>query len=315
MVIIIVWKQKFIVAAAFLVLFGSIELMYLSATLFKVPDGGWIALLLSLTLMAVMFSWNYGTLLKHGFDVENKLSMDSILALGPSLGMVRVPGIGLVYSSTLTGIPAIFAHFVTNLPAFHEVLVFVCVKSVQVPYISQKERFLISRVCPKEYGMFRCIVRFGYKDVQQEEYDFENRLISAIVEFIETEEENSPAPSTPSSGVNALDGFGPRHTYSSLEDATMDSVGEVQVTISADGQQRNHLGLKDESLHILRAKESGLAYILGHSCARGKKSSSIVKKFVTDVVYGFLSRNCRGPNVALNVPYTSLLEVGMVYYV
>lgn len=73
--------------------------------------------------------------------------------------------------------------------------------------------------------------------------------------------------------------------------------------------------LKDESLQILMARESGIAYILGHSYAQAKKSSSIFKKLAIDVVYAFLSKNCRGPDVALSVPHTSLLEVGMSYYV
>lgn len=143
--------------------------------------------LYSSIFMAVMFLRNYGTLKKHQFDVENKVSMNRILSLGPSLGMVRVPGIGLVYTNLVTGVPAVFGQFVTNLPAFHEVVIFICIKSVQVLYVNEKERFLVSRVGPKEYGMFRCVVRYGYKDLQQENYYFENRLVCMIVKFVEKE--------------------------------------------------------------------------------------------------------------------------------
>jgi KUP system potassium uptake protein len=83
--------------------------------------------------------------------------MKWLLTLGPSLGIVRVPGVGLIYTELVTGIPAIFSHFVTNLPAFHKVLVFVCIKSVSVPYIPQHERYLIGRVGPKEYRMYRSV--------------------------------------------------------------------------------------------------------------------------------------------------------------
>ncbi|CDP09216.1 unnamed protein product [Coffea canephora] len=281
LVMVIVWKQKAVVAASFLVIFGSIELLYLSAVFFKVLDGGWISLLLSWTIMATMFIWNYGSLKKHQFDLENKVSMDRILASGPSLGIVRVPGIGLIYTNLVTGIPAIFGHFVTNLPAFHQVLVFVCVKSVQVPYISEKERFLVTRIYPEDYGMYRCVIRYGYKDLQQENYDFENRLVSEIVNFIETEGENEPTL-------------------------------RMQICTCSGNSDDEAV---DESVHILRAREAGMAYILGHSYARAKKSSSIFKKVAINVIYAFLSRNTRRPEVVLNVPPTSLLEVGMIYYV
>jgi KUP system potassium uptake protein len=73
--------------------------------------------------------------------------------------------------------------------------------------------------------------------------------------------------------------------------------------------------LKAESLQILTAKESGVTYVFGHSYAKAKKSSSVFKKFAINVVYAFLSKNCRDPNSLLNVPPTSSLEVGMIYHV
>ncbi|KAK3206570.1 hypothetical protein Dsin_020616 [Dipteronia sinensis] len=320
LVMIIVWKQRIISVVAFVVFFGSVELLYISACVYKVPEGGWIPLVLSSIFMAVMYIWNYGTMKKHDFDVENKVSMNRIVALGPSLGMVRVPGIGLVYSNLVTGVPAIFGHFVTNLPAFHQVLVFVCVKSVQVPHVSENERLLISRVGLKEYGMFRCIVRYGYKDLQQENYDFENRLVSTIVQFVETEEEEEESAlllTTESSrdvGDSDIEVLqAPEHHLKNSNHK--ENISEDTRVIESDIQHTENFVLKNESIEILKAKESGVAYIIGHSYAVAKKSSSILKKFSINVVYAFLSKNCREPEVVLNVPHTSLLEVGMIYYV
>nr|QAU20959.1 K transporter protein [Fragaria vesca subsp. vesca] len=260
-----------------------------SASVTKIPEGGWIPVLMSLVFMAVMYTWNYGTMMKHQFDVENKVSINRIVCLGPSLGMVRVPGIGVVYTNLVTGVPAVFGHFVTNLPAFHKVLIFVCVKCVQVPHVSENERLIISRVGPKECGMFRCIVRYGYKDLQ-ENCNFENRLVSGIVQFVETEDCSDA------------------EAFCSPDQTSVKSKNEENMTqISCN--------LQDESLQILEAKESGVTYILGHTHAKAKKSASFFKKVAIDIVYNFLSKNCREPDVVLNVPPTSLLEVGMVYYV
>lgn len=305
LVMIIVRKQRIAVAVAFLVFFGSMELLYISASVYKVPEGGWIPLALSFIFMAIMYIWNYGMTKKHEFDVENKVSMNRIVSLGPSLGMVRVPGIGLIYTNLVSGVPAVFGHFVTNLPAFHQVVVFVCVKSIQVPYISEKDRLVISRVGPKEYCMFRCIVRYGYKDLQQENYDFDNRLVSGIVQFVEAEEEDSDLkPTSVSCGE-----------VGNLDMQNFDGQDHIHMEHSSCDILQAKTSMKDESLQILRAKESGVAFILGHSYAKAKKSSSIIKKFAINYVYAFLSKNCREPDVVLNVPHTSLLEVGMIYYV
>ncbi|XP_050240172.1 potassium transporter 1 isoform X2 [Quercus robur] len=319
MVMIIVWKQKTVTAVAFLLVFGSMELLYISACIFKVPEGAWIALTVSSIFMAVMYIWNYGTMKKHQFDVENKVSMNRIVSLGPSLGMVRVPGIGLVYTNLVTGVPAVFGHFVTNLPAFHQVLVFVCIKSVQVPYVCEKERILISRVGPKECGMFRCILRYGYKDLQQENYNFENRLVSGLVQFVETEDETASKATDfcgefGNSDIEAFDSSVHTISISYPEEDRVRCSCDIQVMTSDIGRVESFL-LKDESLQILKAKESGVTYVLGHSYAKSKKPSSIFKKFAIDVVYAFLSKNGTEPNILMKVSPTSLLEVGMIYYV
>ena len=97
LVITFVW-QKGLFAIPFLLIFGSIESFYLSAAFTKVPQGGWVPIMLSLVFMLVMYVWHYGTCKKYYFDLHNKVSLKWILGLGPSLGIVRVPGIGLVYS-------------------------------------------------------------------------------------------------------------------------------------------------------------------------------------------------------------------------
>ncbi|XP_021849691.1 potassium transporter 1 [Spinacia oleracea] len=300
LVMVVVWRKRIITAVSFLLLFGSIEVLYFSACLFKVPESGWIPLALSSILMVVMYVWNYGTLKKHRFDMENKVSVDQLVSLGPSLGMVRVPGIGLLCTNLGTGVPAVFGHFVTNLPAFHQILVIVCVKSVHIPYVAEEERFLLGRVGPKEYGMFRCVVQFGYKDLLQENYDFENRVVSELINFVETEEER-----------DTVNGIMEQANTSTQMVEYQDHVKLLDFSLD----NLENVSLRDESIKILGARESGVAYIFSHSYAKAKKSSSILNKFAINILYAFLSNNCRGPDVALNVPHTSLLKVGMVYYV
>ena len=105
-----------------------VECTYLSAVLFKVDQGGWAPLAVAGAFLVIMYVWHYGTLKCYEFEMNTKVSMAWILKLGPSLGLVRVPRIGLVYTELASGVPHIFSHFITNLPAIHSVVVFVCVK-------------------------------------------------------------------------------------------------------------------------------------------------------------------------------------------
>ncbi|OWM67556.1 potassium transporter 4 [Punica granatum] len=348
LVIVFVWQWSLLLAGAFLLFFWTIEGVYLSAALIKVPQGGWVPIVLSCIFMVVMFVWHYGTRKKYNYDLHNKVSLKWLLGLGPSLGIVRVPGIGLIYSELATGVPAIFSHFVTNLPAFHQVLVFVCVKSVPVPFVAPDERFLIGRVCPRPYRMYRCIVRYGYKDIQKDDGDFENQLIQSIAEFIQMEAEE---PQFSSSESSSLDGrmavISTRNIQSTtslviseIEESSLGSLSSIQsgksvalqrlrsayedenpqirrrqVRFQLPPNQGMDPAVRDELLDLVQAKEAGVAYIMGHSYVKGRRSSSFLKKLVIDIGYSFLRKNCRGPAVALNIPHISLIEVGMIYYV
>lgn len=315
LVMIIVWKQRLINAIAFFMFFGSIELLYISASIVKVHEGGWIPLVFSTIFMCSMYAWYYGTMKKHEYDDENKVSMNRILSSGPSLGIVHVPGIGLIYTNLVAGVPAVFGHFVTTLPAFHQVLVFVCIKYVQVPHIDEEDRLLISRVGPKECNMFRCVVRYGYRDLLQENYNFENRLVFSLVHYVETDHFWKPMAQVSRGCENSEEPC----EYEPLEQAftssnMLQSSNKYQATDTAVDDQEKSIH-NEEAVQILRAKESGITYIFGHCSVKAKKSSSIFKKLAIDIVYAFLKQNCREPEVLLNVPHTSLLEVGMVYYV
>ncbi|KAM0841011.1 hypothetical protein ACQ4PT_059296 [Festuca glaucescens] len=347
LIIIFVWQKNILFALLFLLFFGSIEAVYLSSSLMKVHQGGWVPLVLGFIFMCVMFIWHYGSRKKYLFDLQNKVSMRSILSLGPNLGIVRVPGIGLIYTELVTGVPAIFTHFVTNLPAFHEVLVFLCVKSVPVPYVPPDERYLVGRIGPRAYRMYRCIVRYGYKDVQRDDENFENMLVMSIAKFImmEAEDVSSSASydianegrmavirttedaGTPL-GMRDLSGLAEsisttrsskseslRSLQSSYEQESPSAGRRRRVRFELPNEDTMDQQVKDELLALVEAKHAGVAYIMGHSYIKARRSSSYVKKIVIDVGYSFLRKNCRGPSVSLHIPHISLIEVGMIYYV
>ncbi|CAK9135880.1 unnamed protein product [Ilex paraguariensis] len=358
LVIILCWQKPPILALFFLLFFGSIELLYFSSSLIKFHEGAWLPILLSLFLVSVMFVWHYTTIKKYEFDLHNKVSLEWLFSLGPSLGIARVPGIGLVFTDLTSDIPANFSRFVTNLPAFHRVLVFVCVKSVPVPFVPPPEQYLIGRVGPAAHRSYRCIVRHGYCDVHQDVDSFESELVNRLADFIRhdwhkshgivsTYNEDNDSQSGGSSGECILEAIGTvkcasiqafeieesvEPTNVSAEFPTVESVSSViekdsnhvverrvRFTIGneseVDSLPEMDVQWREELEDLYVARQAGIAFILGHSHVKAKQGSSFLKRFAVNFGYNFLSRNCRGADVALKVPPASLLQVGMVYVV
>ncbi|KAK9734679.1 hypothetical protein RND81_04G156500 [Saponaria officinalis] len=333
-VMLLIWQINIIVVIAFLIVFMGIESTFLSSVLWCVGDGSWIILVFAVVMFLVMVVWNYGSEMKYETEVKQKMSMDLLRQLGPSLGTIRAPGIGLVYNELVRGIPAIFGHFLTTLPAIHSMIIFVCIKYVPVPSVPQNERFLFRRVCSKGYHMFRCIARYGYKDVRKETHQtFEQLLIESLEKFIRREAQERSLES---------DGDGDGDTDSEDEArflvAPNGSVYSLGVPLLADFSDINkripeprssrevrsetesdtsdpEQSLERELSFIRQAKESGVVYLLGHGDIRARKDSWFVKKLVVNYFYAFLRKNSRRGISNLGVPHSHLMQVGMTYMV
>ncbi|KAK4777645.1 hypothetical protein SAY87_017832 [Trapa incisa] len=338
-VMLLIWQINIIIVLSFTAIFLGMELIFFSSVLWSVSDGSWIILVFAVVMFLVMCIWNYGSKMKYETEVKQKMSMDLLRDLGHNLGTVRAPGIGLLYNELVKGIPAIFGHFLTTLPAIHSMIIFVCIKYVPVSVVPQNERFLFRRVCPKSYHIFRCIARYGYKDVRKENHQvFEQLLIESLENFIrreaqmrslesdgnedddnDSEEESifskvviAPNGSMYSLGVPLLSEFLDTNAIPNSEASTSE---EIKPTTPAESSTDAEQSLEKELSFIHKAKESGVVYLLGHGDIRARKDSWFIKKLVINYFYAFLRKNCRRGTANLSVPHSNLMQVGMTYMV
>lgn len=325
LIISLYWEKSIFVSICFLLFFGSIETIYLSACLMNFPKGAWSIAIILVLFLTIMISWHYGTLKKYEFDIENKVSVDWLTDLSPGLGISRVPGIGFIYTDIVSGIPAFFTHFITNLPAFHQVLIFVSFKSLPVAYVPNNQRYLVGRVGPKEYKIYRCIVLYGYSDCIRDTDDFEGHIISSIGDFItkdepEADQEALTSPEgkmmvlgRTSAAAAAADGDADGNPSSESSSAPLKRK-KVHFLLPAPNSPTMMMNesVREELQALVDARESGSAYFLGQSHLSIRNGSSFLKQIVV-LIYVFLDKNCREPTVVLNIPHAALLQVGMVY--
>ncbi|KAL7211045.1 hypothetical protein ACSBR2_014016 [Camellia fascicularis] len=330
LIMLLVWHCHWILVLIFTALSLLVECTYLSAVLFKVDQGGWVPLVIAAAFLIIMYVWHYGSMKRYEFEMHSKVSMAWILGLGPSLGLVRVPGVGLVYTELASGVPHIFSHFITNLPAIHSVVVFVCVKYLPVYTVPEEERFLVKRIGPKNFHMFRCVARYGYKDLHKKDDDFEKKLFDNLFVFVRLE---SMMEGCSDSDENSL--YGTQLTERSRDlllrdnanitvssvDLTISSVDsivqvrsptQVNQTVTSSTSNRTEV---DEVEFLTGCREAGVVHILGNTVVRARRDSKIHKKIAIDYIYALLRKICRENSVIFNIPHESLLNVGQIFYV
>jgi KUP system potassium uptake protein len=334
-IMLLVWKSHWVLVATFIVLSLMVEVPYFVACILKIDQGGWVPLVIATAFFLIMYVWHYCTVKRYEFEMHSKVSMAWILGLGPSLGLVRVPGIGFVYTELASGVPHIFSHFITNLPAIHSVVVFVCVKYLPVYTVPNDERFLVRRIGPRSFHMFRCVARYGYKDLHKRDEDFERMLFDCVQFFVRMESmmdgySDSDEFSMPEQGTTTMMQLAELQGNKQTCSTTMGSNGELvswsQDSIAPAAQtpptrrDSNSLltttGTVGDELEFLhRCKDAGVVHILGNTVVRARRDSGVVKKVAVDYMYAFMRRVCRENSVIFNVPHESLLNVGQIYYI
>ncbi|KAL5732346.1 hypothetical protein ACOSQ2_032038 [Xanthoceras sorbifolium] len=335
LIMVVVWKTNVWWIALFFVVFLSIEVTYLSAVLYKFAQGGYFPLALSFVLMIVMGIWHYAKKQRYIYELNNKVSGEYIRDLVANPNVNRIPGMGLLYSELVQGVPPIFPHFIANIPSIHSVLVFVSIKSIPISKVALEERFLFRRVEPREYRMFRCVVRYGYKDKIEEPKEFERQLVEHLKEFIRHEHfmlegaENAEAMSSepiPHSTLLANDVRVVKgstvHIEESLQQqqqeaaASRVSSGSIRLNSSNKilaGAVQVQQGAEEEMQFVEKAREKGVVYLLGEAEVVAEENSSLLKKMIVNYGYSFLRKNFRQGEKVLEIPQTRLLRVGMTY--
>ncbi|GJW04288.1 potassium transporter 7-like protein, partial [Tanacetum coccineum] len=283
LVMLLIWQINIILVLSFSALFLGLEVVFFSSVLWGIRDGSWLILVFAVVVFFIMYIWNYGSKLKYETEVKKKMSMDVMRQLGSNLGTVRAPGIGLLYNELVKGVPTIFGQFLATLPAVHSMVIFVCIKYVPVPFVPPNERFLFRRVCPKSYHIFRCIARYGYKDVHRENHQiFEQLLIESLEKFIrreakerslesdrdddtDSEDESPHVLRDPSGTVYSLGA----PLLSKYKNKTSKRPVISEPSTSREPEKDPNNSAQDKSLEnelaiLHMAKESGIVYLLGH---------------------------------------------------
>jgi KUP system potassium uptake protein len=243
--------------------------------------------------MFVMYVWNNVYQRKYYYEVENKISPEKLREIACDTSLCRLPGLAMFYSELVQGIPPIFKHYVANVPALHSVLVFVTIKSLPVSKVPIEERFRFRRVQPKELNVYRCVVRYGYTDVRNEQEPFEKILVERLKEFIVKEYYLSQKV---------------------IQDGKNDkSDDDDKVDEISDGEERVQEAIEKEIEAVENASRAGVVHLVGENEVIASKGAGIAQRILIDYAYNFLKKIFRQSEKVFDIPHKHMVKVGMTY--
>ena len=141
--------------------FFAIDSVFFASNMLKIPDGGYVPLILGALLMALMTSWHRGRDLMLARWKQDSLPLASFLKRLPQSRTLRVPGMAVFLTGTPDFVPAALLHNLKHNKVLHERVLFVTVDNLDVPEAAAGRRVEVTELSP---GIHRVILRYGFME-------------------------------------------------------------------------------------------------------------------------------------------------------
>lgn len=153
------WKYPLWLCIAATGFFAAVDLMFFSATLLKLADGGWFPLAIGACVFTVMLTWRQGRSIMfrrlRASSVPLKGFLESLFRDPPA----RVPGTAVFLTATPEATPHALLHNLNHNKVLHERVVFLTVEVCDEPWVAFDRRVRLDRL---GHGCWRMTVRYGF---------------------------------------------------------------------------------------------------------------------------------------------------------
>ncbi len=155
------WRMPIWLAAAMILPFLIIDMLFLSANLMKIFEGGWLPLLVGFSLMVIMLTWRRGSAIlserTHRDEVELKSFVDMLEKRPPN----RASGTAVFLTGHAGRVPSALLHNLKHNKVLHAQNVIMSIETADVPYVPAQDRAMVEQISDTFYVVK---LKFGFMD-------------------------------------------------------------------------------------------------------------------------------------------------------
>jgi KUP system potassium uptake protein len=198
------WRWNKYTSTVFLLVFLTLDFIYLSANAPKIVSGGWLPLVVGAVLYLIMTTWIKGRALLVAHHDKKRVLFEELETEIQGKSPIVVPGTAIYMTRSLHGLPPVFLHNYEHNHVLHEQIVVLSIVTKDEPYVDEAHRVKI-RSYGTNHQFYRVKLYFGFKQPQdvrralelcvQQGLDTNPKKVSFFVgrEFISFRR-NSPMP-------------------------------------------------------------------------------------------------------------------------
>ncbi|MEQ1666191.1 MAG: KUP/HAK/KT family potassium transporter, partial [Bdellovibrionales bacterium] len=156
-----IWKWSWFRVVSLFSLFFIVDVVFMSANLLKIEDGGWIPLTIAVIIFTMVTTWKKGRAVLYERLRASSHSFQRLLDDIKISKPIKVPGTAVFMIGDTNLTPPTLLHNLKHNKVIHETMIFLTIITESVAFISEANRVQISKMSD---GFYRITGHFGFKE-------------------------------------------------------------------------------------------------------------------------------------------------------
>jgi KUP system potassium uptake protein len=155
------WGYNPVLVAVVNGFFLLVELVFVTANMTKLIEGGWFPLVLAAVIAFLMLTWRSGWKLLEQERSKLRQREGDFVAWVLDTPPIRLPGAAAIFTASTTGIPLALTHHLRHNRVLHERVLLVACITTDEPRVDPAQRIKLVSVCA---GITRVLFYFGFME-------------------------------------------------------------------------------------------------------------------------------------------------------
>ena len=155
------WKRPLWQAVLAVAVFGSLDLVFISSNLLKIPDGAWLPLALGAVLVLIMLTWSRGSQILTDKTRRDSVPLTDLIEMMRARAPHRVPGTAVFLTSDPDMAPVALMHNLKHNKVLHEKNIVLTVRMAETPRVSPAKRV---ELIPVSDDFKKIVINYGFME-------------------------------------------------------------------------------------------------------------------------------------------------------
>jgi KUP system potassium uptake protein len=151
------WSRRRVIPIV--AVFLTIDLAFFGANILKLPQGGWVPLVIAGSIFILMDTWKRGRAILAETMRERSVPIDLFINDIAKHPERRVPGSAVFMTGAASGVPGALLHNVKHNRVVHERVVLLTVVTEEIPRVPKEHRVEVTEL---GHGFYRVIAHYGF---------------------------------------------------------------------------------------------------------------------------------------------------------